>query len=136
MAKDHNILDVPEMIETIRRAQELDSKMTVSPKEVHGWMTAGEDFTFIDCRQPDEWQRARIEGSELLDYSNAEKYMGLPKDRRIVFTCHTGTRSLDVASYFVGHGFTQVYSMRGGIDAWSQDVDTSVPRYEAAHQPG
>ena len=73
--------------------------------------------------------RARIEGSELLDYNDAEKYMSLPKDRKIVFSCHTGVRSLDVAAYFVGHGFTQVHSMRGGIDAWSDQVDPSVPKY-------
>ena len=135
VAKDHNILDINEMIDTIVRAQELDTNMSVSPQEVAGWLAEGKDFSFIDCRQPDEWEKARIEGSELLDYSSADKYMGLPKERLIVFSCHTGGRSLDVASYFAGHGFTNVRSMRGGIDAWSQEVDSGVPRYEAAENP-
>jgi hypothetical protein len=49
----------------------------------------------------------------------------------MVFFCHTGVRSMDAASYFAGHGFTNAKSMTGGIDAWSQTVDTSIPRYEA-----
>ena len=55
--------------------------------------------------------------------------MSLPKDRRIVFSCRSGKRSLDVASYFIGHGFTKVHSMRGGILAWSEQIDPTIPRY-------
>jgi len=129
VAKDHNILDVPEMIETIRRAQELDSNMQVDPSDVKSWLDAGEDFSFIDVRTPEELEVASIAHAEALDYNDSGKYMNLPKERKIVFTCHTGVRSLDVASYFVGHGFSNVYSMRGGIDAWSEQVDSTIPRY-------
>ena len=129
VAKDHNILDVNEMIQTIVRAQDVDSRIQIEPTEVKGWIDAGEDFSFIDVRTPEEWEVARIEAAELLDYNESEKYMGLPKDRKIVFSCHSGVRSLDVASYFIGHGFTEVYSMRGGISAWSDQVDPSVPKY-------
>ena len=55
--------------------------------------------------------------------------MQLPKDRRIVFTCKSGERSLDVAAYFAGHGFTQVLSMRGGLDAWRATIDPTIPNY-------
>ena len=129
VASDHNVLDVQDMVNTIVRAQEVDDQLRVEPAQVKEWLDGGDDFSFIDCRQPDEWEKAKIEGAELLDYSAAEKYMGLPKDRRIVFFCHTGDRSLDVASYFVGHGFTGVVTMRGGIDAWSTEIDPAVPRY-------
>lgn len=129
VAKDHNILDIKEMVQTIVRAQEVDERMQVEPAAVKDWLDSGEDFSFIDVRTPEEWKIARIDGSQLLDYNDAEKYMGLPKDRKIVFTCHTGVRSLDVAAYFVGHGFTRVFSMRGGIDAWSEHVDPTVEKY-------
>ena len=43
--------------------------------------------------------------------------------------CKTGSKSLDVAAYFKGHGFTNVHSMRGGIEAWAAEVDPAVPRY-------
>ena len=129
VCKDHNILDVNEVIGTIRRAEELDGKVQVEPVQVRSWLDAGEDFSFIDVRTPDELEKARIEEAEPLDYTNQARYMELPKDRRIVFTCHTGERSLDVASYFIGHGFSSVFSMRGGILAWSQEIDPAVPQY-------
>jgi adenylyltransferase/sulfurtransferase len=46
-----------------------------------------------------------------------------------VFHCRSGVRSLDVAAYFIGHGFQNVFSMRGGILAWSQEIDPSIPQY-------
>ena len=55
--------------------------------------------------------------------------MALPKDTRIVFLCKSGSRSLDVAAYFAGHGFTAVRSMRGGLDSWREDIDASIPAY-------
>lgn len=129
VARDHNILDVAEMIRTIVTAQELDQRIQVEPGAVREWLDVGEDFSFIDVRTPDEWQRAPLEQAEPLDYDRSERYMGLPKDRRIVFVCKTGDRSLDVASYFIGHGFTHVYSVRGGLDAWREQVDASIPEY-------
>jgi rhodanese-related sulfurtransferase len=129
VCKDHNLLDVKEVVRTIHQAHEVDSKLQVEPRQVQAWLQAKEPFSFLDVRTPEEWKIARIPGSELLDYDDPGKYMNLPKDRRIVFTCHSGVRSLDVAAYFAGHGFTQVSSMRGGIDAWSTQIDPSIPRY-------
>ena len=66
-------------------------------------------------RTPAELELARIAQAEPLDFADPGKYMSLPKDRRIVFSCRSGVRSLDVASYFIGHGFTRVHSMRGQL---------------------
>ncbi len=129
VAKDHNILDVQEMIQTILRAQDLDERIQVAPRTVKTWLDEGEDFSFIDVRQPDELAIARVSAAEPLDYNASERYMSLPKDRKIVFLCRAGERSLDVASYFIGHGFQQVYSVQGGILAWSDQVDPSIQKY-------
>lgn len=129
VCKDHNILDIKEVIATIQRAQEVDTRIEVEPRAVKQWLDAKEDFSFIDVRTPEELELARIAQAEPLDFDNPAKYMELPRDRKIVFTCRSGVRSLDVASYFIGHGFQRVYSMRGGILAWSQEIDPSVPRY-------
>ncbi len=129
VCKDHNILDVKEVIQTIRTAHETDARLQVEPKDVKAWLDAKEDFSFIDVRTPEEWNLARIPQAELLDYNDPGRYMGLPKERKIVFSCKTGMRSLDVAAYFVGHGFRNVFSMRGGIEAWASQVDRSIPRY-------
>ena len=52
-----------------------------------------------------------------------------PKDRRLLLLDHNGSRSLDAAAYFSGHGFPNVKCLRGGIDAWSVEIDPSLPRY-------
>ena len=131
VCKDHNLLDINGVVQTIILAHETDQKMQVSPATVKEWFDAGELGRFLDVRTPDELALAKIDGAEALDYNNSDAYMQLPKDTKMVFFCHTGERSLDVASYFIGHGFKQAYSMRGGISAWSDDVDSSVPKYEA-----
>jgi rhodanese-related sulfurtransferase len=129
VCKDHNILDIPEVIRTIQHAQEVDARMQVDCQTVKAWLDQGEDFSFIDVRTPQELAIARIPQAEALDFDNPAKYMELPKDRRIVFSCKSGMRSLDVAAYFVGHGFTRVHSMSGGIDAWREKIDPKIPRY-------
>jgi len=78
---------------------------------------------------------ARIEGATLSTEELAQEMMRWPKDTPIVFYCHLGQRSLDAASYFAGHRFSNVRSMTGGIDAWSLDVDSSVPSYEIVPDP-
>ena len=118
VAKDHNILDIKDMIETIVRAETLDRDHQAQPSDVRAMQASGEDFTFIDVRTPDEQQLASADGSEALDYDASDTYMSLPKDRRIVFICANGDRSLDVASYFMGHGFVNVSAVRGGLEAW------------------
>jgi rhodanese-related sulfurtransferase len=129
LCKDHNILDVKEVIQTIQSAQDADTRLNVDAKTVKQWLDKGEDFSFIDVRTPQELAVARIQQAEPLDYDAPDKYMSLPKDRRIVFSCKSGVRSLDVAAYFAGHGFTNVRSMRGGIDAWRAEIDPTIPRY-------
>lgn len=128
VCKDHNILDVAEVVRTIQNAQEADARLNVDVHTVKAWLDAGHDFSFIDVRTPQEVALARIPQAEPLDYDNSDKYMSLPKERKIVFSCKSGVRSLDVAAYFAGHGFKSVFSMRGGIDAWRAEIDHSIPQ--------
>ena len=130
VAADHNVLDVKEMIQTILRAEELDGKNQVDPGEVKAWLDRGEEFTFLDCRLPEEWEKAAVDGAQHLDYNDSGRYMGLPKESKIVFLCKDGERSLSVASYFIGHQFTNVLAVRGGLDAWREQVDPNLPDYE------
>jgi rhodanese-related sulfurtransferase len=106
----------------------MDANMQVDPSAVKAWLEQGDDFSFIDVRMPDEVARGRFAHAEPLDYSDSGKYMSLPKDRKIVFACQTGARSLDIAAYFKGHGFSQAYSLRGGIDAWNEPLQASHSR--------
>jgi len=129
VCKQHNMLDVNEVVRHLETSHEMDQRMQVEPVQVKAWIDGGEDFRFIDVRTPQEIELASIEHAEPLDFADQGKYMSLPKDTRIVFSCKSGMRSLDIAAYFAGHGFTRIHSMRGGIDAWRDEVDASIPAY-------
>jgi len=129
VCKDHNILDVQDVVRHIRRSQEVDERMQVAPEVVRGWLDAGEELRFIDVRMPQELELARIEGAEPLDFADSGRYMQLPRETKMVFVCKSGDRALDVAAYFAGHGFSQVFAVRGGLDSWRESVDPAIPKY-------
>lgn len=128
--KSHNVLDIQGAIEFIKESAEQDAKIQISVQEVSAALKNGNGMKLIDVREPFERELAKIEASQLLTRDLAAEIMNeWQKDAEIVFYCHEGIRSLDAASYFAGHGFKNVKSMRGGIDAWSCEIDASVPRY-------
>ena len=90
---------------------------------------AGSAPTLVDVRTSDERARALIEDSILLDDEGLRVLSSLAKDTKLVFYCHTGVRSQSAAEHFRTEGFTDVHNLEGGIDAWSREVDPSVPRY-------
>ena len=99
-------------------------------KEVKAMVDSGEPFVFVDVRTPEEREIAkhrRARGSSTHDlHAELEK---LDRNTLIVFHCHHGGRSQHAAEHFLGHGFKNVANLAGGIDAWSQEIDPSVPRY-------
>ena len=82
-----------------------------------------------DVRTPDERALAEIAGSKLLNPALREELLKLPKETPLYFQCHHGGRSQAVADQFLAAGFTKVFNVAGGIDAWSREIDPSVPRY-------
>lgn len=86
---------------------------------------------FIDVRESWEFDTARIAGSLLMPMGDvpARAHQELDPDERLVILCHHGQRSLNVAVWLRNQGFEQAQSLRGGIDAWSAEVDPSVARY-------
>jgi len=135
VALSHKNLDIDEVIGFIKDAEEIDRRAQVSPSEVAEALKSDKSPRLLDVRSPQEWELARIEGATLMTEMMADIVMRWPHDTPIVFYCHNGQRSHDAASYFAGHGFTEARSMIGGIDAWSVDVDPSMPRYEIAATP-
>jgi rhodanese-related sulfurtransferase len=86
---------------------------------------------FIDVREPWEVATAHIEGSLLMPMGDVpgRAHQELDPDEHVVVFCHAGVRSMNVTVWLRNQGFEQAQSMRGGIDAWSREVDPSVPRY-------
>ncbi len=72
---------------------------------------------------------AKIPGSKLLDDAAMAAAEAQPKTTPLAFACHHGNRSRAAAEHFLKEGFTNVYNLAGGIDAWSVDVDPTIPRY-------
>ena len=103
--------------------------LPISPKELKALREGGVPHELLDVRTENERALARIEGSRLLDQAAVAELQDLERDTLLVFQCHHGIRSHRAAQYFLGLGFTNVRNLVGGIDAWSQDVDPSVPRY-------
>lgn len=101
----------------------------ISAADVKRLRDSGARFEFLDVRTPEEREIAAIAGTRLLDQAAAAEIERLPKDTMLVLHCHHGGRSQSAAEHFRGRGFTNVHNLVGGIDAWSKDVDPSVPRY-------
>jgi monothiol glutaredoxin len=90
---------------------------------------AASPLRLYDVRTMDEWQRARIAGAILVNDGVRDEIAGLPRDTPLYFHCHHGGRSQAAAEQWLKQGFTTVYNVEGGIDAWSQHVDQRVVRY-------
>jgi rhodanese-related sulfurtransferase len=118
-----------DVLEKVRAAHEQDEKVFISPKEAAEAVRSG-SARLLDIRTREEHETVKISGSELFSQDVLQALMGsCPKDAALIIYDHTGTRSLDGAAYFSGHGFTNVRALRGGIDAWSLEVDPTLPRY-------
>ncbi len=88
------------------------------------------DLEIVDVRERVEWDICHIEGSRLVPLGELPDRLGeLDGHREIVTVCHTGVRSLRALEILKAAGFRQVRSMLGGVHAWAEEVDPSMPRY-------
>ncbi|HEX7664047.1 MAG TPA: Grx4 family monothiol glutaredoxin [Polyangiaceae bacterium] len=88
-----------------------------------------DDFDLYDVRPTAERDRAKLEQAVMLDESVRAKLQSADKSRMIVIHCHHGGRSRAAAEQLVKQGFRNVYNLEGGIDAWSQQIDSKIARY-------
>jgi monothiol glutaredoxin len=98
-------------------------------QELKSRLERGERFEFIDLRTPEERAIASIPGTRLIGEDVVRRLESLPKDSVLVFHCHTGDTAPAAGEHFAALGFTNVYAVVGGIDAWSLEIDPEVPRY-------
>lgn len=84
----------------------------------------------LDVREEPEWELAHLPGSQPLTQQFMDEVLvSWDKAQPVVTVCHHGIRSMNAVHFLRQHGFTDVRSMRGGMDAWSLEVDPAVPRY-------
>jgi len=104
----------------------------LSAAAVHSMQARGDDFLLLDVREPDEFKRARIEGSTLIPLGELEDRLAEIrewKDRAVVVHCHHGGRSAKACKVLDHAGFIRVSNLTGGIEAWSLTVDPEISRY-------
>ena len=103
----------------------------ITASELKTKMDAGEDLQLIDVRQPDEHALARIEGCTLIPMSEIMTRMSdLDEKREAVVYCRSGVRSARVIEALQQAGYKgSLTNLAGGILAWSDQVDPSVPKY-------
>ena len=97
--------------------------------ELKAWIDESKPFELFDVRGDDEHKIAKIDRARALDVDGEKHLLGLDKSTAVVFQCHHGMRSKSAAERFLREGFTNVYNLEGGIEAWSLKVDPKVARY-------
>lgn len=102
----------------------------ISPKELKKSLDNGEKLVLVDVREEWEYSLARVDGSILIPLGTLPQSLAqLNRDSEIIAICHHGMRSADATNFLLQQGFQKVKNLVGGIDAWSTQVDGTVPRY-------
>jgi molybdopterin/thiamine biosynthesis adenylyltransferase/rhodanese-related sulfurtransferase len=102
----------------------------ISVTEVKRRLDAGEPIAILDVRTPQEYAIARIEGAMLVPLDQLQARVGeLDPEATLVVHCHHGMRSARAVQFLRHQGFPRAINLAGGIEAWSLEVDPSVPRY-------
>ncbi len=98
--------------------------------ELQERMNSGQPFVLLDVREPFEIELARIAGASLIPLGELPaRWTELDRGKEIFVICHSGVRSDRAAEFLRSNGFPKVANVAGGIDAWSEEIDPTVPRY-------
>ena len=103
----------------------------ITATELKKRMDAGDDIQLIDVRQPDEYAFAKIEGAKLIPLGEiAQRMSEIDENRETVIHCKAGGRSAQAIQKLQQAGFKgDLKNLRGGITAWSDEVDPKIPKY-------
>ncbi|THJ11810.1 MAG: rhodanese [Nitrospira sp. CG24C] len=102
----------------------------ISPKELKKSLDNGDKLVLVDVREEWEYSLAKVDGSILIPLGTLPQSLAqLNRDSEIIAICHHGMRSADATNFLLQQGFPKVKNLVGGIDAWSTQVDGTVPRY-------
>jgi rhodanese-related sulfurtransferase len=124
-------IPVQEAIAHIQQSHEADSSLQISPADLATLREANPDVKLLDARSREEHEAVALPGSRLMTQDLVQEiFQSWSKSDPIIIYDHHGDRSLDAAAYFIGHGFSETKCLAGGIDAWSVEVDPSLPRYK------
>ena len=130
LCKRNNDIDCNELIDHLKTSHEEDERMQVSPTELASLLKTDNPPRLLDVRTREEWDAVKISGATRMSQETMQEILGKwAREELVVIYDHQGAKGLDAAAYFQGQGFQDVRCLRGGIDAWSQEVEPDLPRY-------
>ena len=128
-ARNEN-LPVDQVIQFLQDSHQHDAALQITPVQFDSLRGSRPDLRVLDVRTREEHDAVHIPGSTLLTQDLiSEIFATWDKTAPVILYDHTGSRSMDAAAYFLGHGFTGTQCLAGGIDAYSREVDPKLPRY-------
>jgi adenylyltransferase/sulfurtransferase len=108
----------------------IDTMREITPLELKAKMDRGDKFTLVDVREPYEWDIANLPGAKLIPLGTVGERAGeLDPDTEIVLQCRSGKRSAEALGILKEKGFKNLVNLKGGILAWADDVDPTIPKY-------
>ncbi len=113
-------------------AAEAAKGSTISVKDLKAMMDAGKDFYLVDVREPNEFEIVSIPGATLIPKDrilSGEALAELPQDKPVVLHCKSGARSAETLAVLKGAGFSDAVHVGGGVIAWANQIDPSLPTY-------
>jgi adenylyltransferase/sulfurtransferase len=107
-----------------------DASLELDPPALRERMARGEDLVLLDVREPNEWEITRLPGARLVPLATLPSRLSeLDTAQDIVAYCRTGVRSRKAVQTLREAGFRKVKNLTGGLHAWADQVDSSVPKY-------
>ena len=123
-------LPIEDVLKKIQQSHDEDKQILIEPTDLAKRLDEGEDIKLVDIRSREEFEAVHIDGSIMLTQPLMQEILGTwDNNQRFVMIDHQGKKGLDAAAYYLGHGMPNANALRGGIDAWSIEVDSSIRRY-------
>jgi len=123
-------LSVEDVLCQIQSSHQQDARILIEPTELAEWRKRDPSIRLVDVRSREEFEAVHLEGSVLLSQTIMREILAEGTNSRpLVLLDHQGKQALDAAAYFTGHGLQNVRCLRGGLDAWAQEVDPKMRRY-------
>lgn len=101
----------------------------ISVQELQALQEANADVCILDVRNSDEYQLCNLRGLLIPFKDLPQRLNELSKEQMIVVHCHAGGRSRRATEFLIAQGFTKVFNLRGGITAWANEIDPTMPKY-------
>ncbi len=137
LSRDPDRVAVTELVDYdafcgVTSVPEAERDATITPRELRALLDAGADIAIVDVREPVEWDIVHLPGATLIPKDrilSGEALSELPQDKRIVLHCKTGVRSAEALAAVRKAGFADAVHLQGGVVAWANQVDPSLPVY-------